>query len=599
MSSLLVLAGPPGVGKSTVGALCARRLGWRLVDTDDELARRLGLPVPEIFARHGEARFRAEEAALCRELASESAVVIATGGGTLLHEPSRQLLLSRGVGVCLTATAAELLRRLGPDAARTRPLLRASSPSGGSGAGGGLDGLEGRLTELLSARAATYRALPYHLDATAAPEAISALACAIATAENERLVVTHPTGRYDLRIGTGLLDYLGYALAGRGYSGPIAIVSDTNVGPLYAQRVAASLQAARLPCFIELIPAGEAHKNLRTLEQLYKALCSGGVERGGAVVALGGGVVGDLAGLAAATYLRGVGFVQVPTSLLAMADSSIGGKVGVDLAAGKNLVGAFKQPDLVVMDLSCLQTLPKAELRAGLGEVVKAALIAGGDAYARITALAEQFPPCPPLSLSGEEAADHQAVGDAQALTALLAPLRDALCLKRTLVQEDPEEHGRRVLLNLGHTFAHGLESFSQYALRHGDAVSLGLLAAARLSSRLGLCAAEFPRQLEQLLYRLGLPTTLPIRTAQSDSASPPAAAKDSATGATPDEKADSVGAAVAAIWSFMQRDKKRHARKTRFVLIRAPGEIVTCDLAPDEQAQDVVRTLFREPLAP
>lgn len=585
MSSRLVLAGPPGAGKSTVGPLCAARLGWRFVDTDEELARRHGLPVPEIFARHGEAQFRKSEAALCRELAAAPQLVIATGGGTLLHEPSRALLLAGGVGVCLTASPQELARRLGPDAARGRPLLRTTAPAT-------LDSLSQRLDELLRERAASYSALPYHLDTTTAPPAaLAALACGLVTAESERLAVAHPTGSYDLVLGTGLLDYVGPALAGRGYKGPLALISDSNVGPLYAARVRASLEAARLPCFVELIPAGEAHKNLRTLERLYAALSAGGVERGGAVLALGGGVVGDLAGLLAATYLRGVGFVQLPTSLLAMADSSIGGKVGVDLPAGKNLVGAFKHPDLVLMDLGCLNTLPQAELRAGLGEVVKAALIAGGDAYARIQALAAQAPSASPVPPSTTEPAS--ALPALPALPALLAPLRDALELKRALVQEDPEEHGRRIFLNLGHTFAHGLEPWSGYRLRHGDAVTLGLLCAAELSARLGLCAAQLPLALNQLLHRLGLPTTLPMEPDWEGSGAAP---KGRAQSEPTDDKSDSVTEAVRTIWAFMQRDKKRHARRNRFVLIRAPGEILTCDFVEDELAQAAVRALFPSP---
>ncbi|HRI54006.1 MAG TPA: 3-dehydroquinate synthase family protein, partial [Pseudomonadota bacterium] len=475
-----------------------------------------------------------------------------------------------------------------------------------------LDGLSQRLDELLRERAASYSALPYHLDTTAAPPAaLAALACGLVTAESERLAVAHPTGSYDLVLGTGLLDYVGYALAGRGYKGPLALISDSNVGPLYAARVRASLEAAGLPCFVELIPAGEAHKNLRTLERLYAALSAGGVERGGAVLALGGGVVGDMAGLLAATYLRGVGFVQLPTSLLAMADSSIGGKVGVDLPAGKNLVGAFKHPDLVLMDLGCLDTLPQAELRAGLGEVVKAALIAGGDAYARIQALAAQAPasPLPPSPTDqandgATDRANRSATSPAEpsarptwfalpALPALLAPLRDALELKRALVQEDPEEHGRRIFLNLGHTFAHGLEPWSGYRLRHGDAVTLGLLCAAELSARLGLCAAQLPLALNQLLHRLGLPTTLPMEPAREGSG---AAQKGRVQSEPTDGKSDSVTEAVRTIWAFMQRDKKRHARRNRFVLIRAPGEILTCDFVEDELAQAAVRALFPSP---
>jgi shikimate kinase len=232
MSRNLVLAGPPGVGKSTVGALCAARLGWRLVDTDEELVRRQGLPVAEIFARHGEAHFRGLEAALCRELASASQLVIASGGGTVVHEPSRTALLQNSVGVCLSATTPELARRLGPDAGLTRPLLRPQAPT---------DTLNQRLDALLETRATAYAALPYHLDTTSAtPAAVAEIACGLVAAEKERLIVTHPTGSYDLVIGAALLDYVGYALAGRGYSGPLAIVSDSNVGPLYAARVQAS-----------------------------------------------------------------------------------------------------------------------------------------------------------------------------------------------------------------------------------------------------------------------------------------------------------------------------------------------------------------------
>lgn len=571
MSSCFYLAGPPGVGKSTVGALCAARLGWRLVDTDEELARRLGLPVPAIFACHGEAYFRAHEAALCSELATATQVVIATGGGTLVHEPSRLLLEGLGVGVCLTATTEELVRRVGTGLAR--PLLGPTSPKVGAVS------LAERLDALLRDRAAVYRTLPYHLDTTTAtPEIIAEVVCRLVAAQHERLVVTHPTGRYDLAIGSDLLDFAGYAVAGRGYSGPIAIVSDTHVGPLYARRVEASLRAAGISCSVHLFPAGEAHKNLGTVESLCQALSDVGVERGGAVLALGGGVVGDVAGLVAATYLRGIGLIQVPTSLLAMADSSIGGKVGVDLAAGKNLVGAFKHPDLVLLDLGCLGTLPPDELTAGLAEVVKAALIAGGEAYARVQALAERAP----WGTKPEPGA--------AALPALLGPLRDALRLKACLVQEDPYEHGARTLLNLGHTFAHGLEAFSQYELRHGEAVALGLVCAVRLSARLGLCAPQFPAEFTLLLHKLGLPTALPIPPApdRTDSAQS-ASAGDGAD----NDKSVHINRAVESIWAFMQHDKKRRARRNRFVLLQAPGDVFTCDFVDDQQAKDAVWTLF------
>jgi 3-dehydroquinate synthase len=564
MRRCLVLAGPPGAGKSTVGAACAARLGWRFLDTDAELARRHGLAVAAIFARHGEPYFRAQEAELLAELATATQVVLSVGGGAVVPEPSRALLRRLGVCVCLTATPGELARRLGPGAAATRPLLVGAS-------------VEQRLAELLADRAAAYSALPYYLDTSKlSVDEVAARVCALVAAEDERLIVTHPTGSYDLVLGTDLLPQLGYALAGRRYQGPLAILSDTHVGPLYAGRVQASLAAAGLPSFVHLIEAGEAHKNLDTLAGIYQALSIGGVLRRGAVLALGGGVVGDVAGLAAATYLRGVALVQVPTSLLAMADSSIGGKVGVDTPAGKNLVGAFKHPDLVFMDLACLRTLPPRELVAGLGEIVKAALIAGGEVYARVQALPAVTADSP----------------------ALLAVLGDALRTKRILVQEDPEEHGRRILLNLGHTFAHGLEPYSGYELRHGEAVALGLLCAAQLAAGLGLCPPSLRRDLVRLFHRLGLPTMLPIasqRAVQEDLGRPGQA--PSAAGCSDDHALRSrlVEQAVESIWAFMQHDKKRLSRRIRFVLLRAPGDVFPSDLVDEQLAKEALRALFGE----
>lgn len=534
----LILAGFMGVGKSTVGQLCAQRLGFEFVDTDAVIAAREGMSIAEIFARHGEAHFRACERALVAELQARRRCVIATGGGMVVDDDNRHALLASGIGVCLTATPEAILKRVGGEhAARTRPLLRA-------------DDVRARIAELLRARAPMYADFPYHIDTTGhSPGAVADLACAIYQGERARVHVNIPeaNARYDIVLGEGLLDYAGYLLAGRGWQPPFAIVSDDQVGPRYAPRLQAALAQAGLDSFIHLMPAGEAHKTLGSVVEMYRAFGAHGLERQGAVLALGGGVVGDTAGFAAATYLRGVPLVQIPTSLLAMADSSIGGKVGVDTEFGKNLVGAFKQPDLVIADLSALATLPEREWRCGMAEVIKAALLQGGAPYARLQATAR----------AGYLA---RYAGDLERVTEILT---DAIALKRAIVQADPFERDRRALLNLGHTFGHGIEAWSGFRLKHGEAVALGLVCALRLSRDLGVCSEQTARESNALLRDAGLPT----RWAEVQAL---------LSGATLDAEA---------IWQYMLSDKKRHGKRLRFVLLRAPGDAFVSDEVTPEQA--------------
>lgn len=341
---------------------------------------------------------------------------------------------------------------------------------------------------------------------------------------------------YEISVGAGLLGSLGERLRSAGQHARVAVVTDDNVRAAWSDPVLASLRSAGLDAALFSVAPGEDSKRPEVALGLWGKLAAAGIDRDGAVIALGGGVVGDLAGFVAATYLRGLPLWQVPTSLLAMADSSVGGKVGIDLPQGKNLVGAFKQPAGVVMDLACLQTLPARELRAGLAEILKAALLAGGEAYARVRRLG-------PAELA--EAAL------ARTDSALAQVLLDAIDLKARIVAEDPHERGVRALLNLGHTFGHGLESWSGYALRHGEAVALGLLCAARLSVALGFADGALPGEVAQALAQLGLPETLSAYGLRAD---------------------------VAAIWRAMAHDKKRRAGRLRFVLLRGPGAALLHD---------------------
>jgi 3-dehydroquinate synthase len=534
MSELLILAGFMGTGKTTLGQLCARELGYEFIDADVEIERRYGMSIPQFFTEKGEAAFRQVEAALVQELITRKRAVIATGGGMIVDAANRQALLGAGVCVGLTATPEAILSRVD---ASTRPMLRG-------------DDVRARVTELLKERAPAYRELHYSVDTSSrSPAEAAAQVLAIYRAERTRMPVRVSAAfsgmseatHYDIVLGDGVLDQLGFALAGRGWTSPFAIVTDDTVGPLYAERVQAALNCAGIDAFVHVMPGGESHKTLATVEGIYRALSAHGLERGNPVIALGGGVVGDVAGFAAATYLRGVPFVQVPTTLLAMADSSIGGKVGVDTPFGKNLVGAFKQPELVVMDMACLRTLPADELRCGYAEIVKAALIDGGAAYEHICAH--------PLSTEAHVDPD------------LIRSLLDAIDLKRRVVEEDPFEKGRRALLNLGHTFGHGVEAWSHFSIKHGQGVALGMLCAVRLSLSLGLCDEAQAETVEQLLAASGLPVQLP-------------------------------GVDANQIWQLMQSDKKKRAGKLRFILFRVPGACVITNTVTEEQARWALSTL-------
>ena len=299
--------------------------------------------------------------------------------------------------------------------------------------------------------------------------------------DSVRLPVIHPTGQYDVLVGTDLLPNLAELAQIRG---PIVLITDSHVGPLHAGR------CGEVACVVTM-PAGEQHKTLATVQTIYDEMLAAGIDRQATVVALGGGVVGDVAGFVAATYLRGVDFVQCPTSLLAMVDASVGGKTGVDMLQGKNLVGAFKQPTAVLADITTLQTLPKAEFASGMAEVVKHGLIDNPDLFER-------------LETGDWRLTNQSPVSSLQSLVAT------AIEVKRTVVQEDPFERGRRATLNLGHTFGHAIEQVSGYQVRHGEGVALGLVAAANLSTRLGHCDSTLQGRIEAVLEASQLLTRIP-----------------------------------------------------------------------------------------
>ena len=296
----------------------------------------------------------------------------------------------------------------------------------------------------------------------------------------------HASRRYEVSIQQGLLDRAGELLRPLSRAEAVCVVSGERVWPLYGARLTHSLEAAgfRVPHFIH--PSGEEHKNLETYGALLGFLAEQGLSRSDLIVSLGGGVTGDLAGFAAATYQRGLDYVQIPTSLLAMVDSSVGGKTAVDLPQGKNLVGAFWQPLAVLCDPRLLETLPEEELRCGAAEVAKYAVLRDEDLFCE-------------LEKSGLAAACTEET------------IARCVSVKRDLVEEDEFDRGSRRLLNLGHSFGHAVELCSGYALRHGQAVSVGLAMIARAAAKQGVCSPETAERIASLLEKLGLPTETEI----------------------------------------------------------------------------------------
>jgi 3-dehydroquinate synthase len=518
----IVITGFMGTGKTTVGRLLAERLRRPFVDMDSEIEKHFGKPIPRIFAEDGEPVFRVFEAELCYHFSKEQGYVLSTGGGALVNSGNRKALAESGAIFCLTASVDTILDRV--ESNSDRPLLPGTRDERGK-----------RIRDLLHERRHAYSAIPIQVNTTGltplqiTDEILNALAADQEAAGMTRITVREPGGSYDICLGTGLLAQAGKLFTNRGLrAGPVAVVSNQAIAEQQYAPLQASLEAAGFTPTLCLVPEGEQYKTLATISLIYDQLLAAGLDRRSPVVALGGGVIGDMTGFAAATYLRGVPFVQIPTSLLSMVDASVGGKTGVDLPQGKNLVGAFKQPHLVIMDAEVLESLPAVEFRSGLAEVIKHGIIGNPDLFAQI----EEHGP-----------------------TSMVHLLADAVRVKVEVVQEDPFEQGRRALLNLGHTFGHAVELVSNFEVRHGEGVALGLVAAANMAVELGRCAPELAQRIRNLVDRVGLPVQW--------------------SGLDP-----------AAVHATMFFDKKRSGKTVRFIIPQALGDVVMID----DPGHDIVR---------
>jgi shikimate kinase/3-dehydroquinate synthase len=502
----IVLVGMMGCGKTSTGRCLARRLGLEFVDADCEIEWAHKMPVAEIFEKHGEAYFRAGERRVMARLLSEGPRVIATGGGAYINDQTRARISADALSVWLKADIDVLWRRV---RRRThRPLLKTADP-------------EGTLRNLMAQRYPIYgradvtvvsrdgpheavvddviAALEFHLrfspdlpepaiprESTMHAATAPALHTAISAAH--KVAVDLPSGTYDILIGPSLLGEAGAAVAAVAPGAACAIVSDEHVASLHLATLRESLDRAGIRHASVVVKPGEASKSYDVFESVCDAIIAARLERGDVVLALGGGVVGDLAGFAAACVRRGMRLVQIPTSLLAQVDSSVGGKTGINSTYGKNLVGAFHQPSLVLADSDVLRTLPPREFAAGYAEVVKYGLIGDADFFDWLDA----------------NRAEIFAGGPARARA-----VAKSCAAKAGVVMRDERELGERALLNLGHTFGHAFERLTNYdgtRLVHGEGVAIGMACAFRFSHRLGLCPIDDVARVEAHLSAAGLP---------------------------------------------------------------------------------------------
>jgi shikimate kinase/3-dehydroquinate synthase len=480
----IVLIGFMGAGKTSAARSAAAALGGSFTDTDQLIEAELGSSIEEFFASHGERAFRErEEEIVLRALETEEGAVLSLGGGAVTSERVQQAL-ERHTVVLLDVDADSAWQRAGG----RRPLARDRQ----------------RFDELLAARGPLYERLADVILPTSRRDTLRLALPAIARLPRGAKLLwgESASGAYPVYVGDGVR---GAAVVdGRGFT-----VSDEHVAELYGPAD-------------HVIGAGEEHKTLSTAEGTLRAMAAAGLGHGDHVVALGGGVVGDVAGFCAAVYQRGIGVVHVPTTVVAQVDSAYGGKTGVDLPEGKNYAGAYHQPLAVLADPSVLATLPDAEAAAGWAEVVKTALIAGGALWKRV---------------------QESTVVDRDVVVACART-------KLEVVAEDERDAGRRQTLNLGHTVGHAIETATGYTrYRHGEAVGLGLLAALSLSNQPALRA-----DVERLLAARGLPTTL-----------------------DPAVDLDAVREAVG-------RDKKRRDGVVGFVLVEAPGALTVGVPVPDDE---------------
>jgi len=522
--SRIALVGLPASGKTTLAPLLAAKLGWRWADTDDEVASFTGSTPAEILQTRGEPALReAELSALRRLLDSPASVVIACGGGLPTNGAARRLLSDAATVVWLDAPDDQLIARLGDGAGR--PLL-AGDPAR-------------RLAELRASRAGAYQAAHMRMATDAPPGETAQRLSAMVS----RAVRVDLAGRvYHVEVRPGALADIAEHLPAQ--SARVALVADRAVMDV-ARRVAASVRTTGREVTILGVSGGETAKTWAAAGRLLSRLGAAGIQRGDCLVAVGGGSVGDAAGFVAATHLRGIRWIGVPTTLLAMVDSAVGGKTGVNLPRGKNLAGAFWQPHAVLCDTEVLGTLPDRAYRSAFAEVVKYSMVVKDGLAALID-----------VSLEGLLRREAGLLTDA---------VTRCCAIKADIVTADEREAGSRAILNYGHTVGHALEAATGYdgSVMHGEAVAAGMRVAGKLSiTQLGCAPADIAWQ-DELLARCGLGAAPPL--------------------------------APARVMALIEGDKKRAGRRVGWVLLEARGAPCFGQVVPEPEVEARLAEVLRQ----
>jgi len=546
----LIITGFSGTGKSLVAVEVALRLNWDFLDTDDEIVKQTGRPIAEIFRQDGEDKFRELERETIRKACQQRQTVIAIGGGAIVDPKNYESLAQTGLIVCLEAKPETIYERLFREAAsnpdrEVRPLLAVDNP------------LE-RIRQLKDSRQPYYVKADWtiHTDGLSvgevAEEVIRASrllsrtdSCQTSVFSDKDIVcmVETRTQSYPIFVGYGLLDKLGEKMKKATLSGTATMISDENVFSLYGSKVEGILKDAGFAVNSFVVPPGEETKSMDYAIKIYDFLVEHRAERDDIIIALGGGMVGDLAGFVAATFLRGMPWVQVPTSLVAMVDASVGGKVGVNHPEGKNLIGAFYQPNLVLADPQTLTTLPQRELTSGWAEVIKHGMILDEEFVQFLESNVSRLTKLEP-----------------ELLTRAIA--RSAAIKAQVVSQDEKERAGKRTILNYGHTMAHGLEAATQYKrFLHGEAVAIGMVGATKLSQRLGLLPSAAVERQQAILQKFGLPTGFS-------------------------------GLDLTEITRAMELDKKTKGKTIRWVLLQDIGKAVIRSDVPQQEVLAVLQEL-------
>ncbi len=535
----IILGGFMATGKSSVGRRLAIVLGYDFLDLDTLIAAEEGMPISQIFSTRGESAFRALETRMVERVAGRTGCVLATGGGTIVNPLNLEALKRSGVVVALTADPDTILARIGPT--EDRPMLW------------GGDKRE-RVRLLLEQRADAYAKADLIVDASAHTidhvvnhildflslhHVIARRTTVDLPSMAESFRIALGPRSHEVIIGPGLLGEVGRLIKDLGLARTGILLTNPNDNRLFGDRVVRSLGDAGFTVTCVEFAEREEGKGLETLGWLYRRMAAERLERRSPVFALGGVVTGEMAGFAAATYLRGLPLIHIPTSLIAQVDTSIGGKVAVNLSEGKNLVGAFYQPRQVIADVETLASLPGRDFRAGLAEVVKIAAIRDRTLFEYLEANVEEV-----LS---------------QDLRALVRFVRRACEIKASIVEADEWESDVRSILNFGHTVGHAVEAATGYqGPNHGEAVAMGMVVAASIAVRRRICPAEALNRLKKLLQAFGLPTSLPIDAGE--------------------------------VLRFVRYDKKIQDRHVRFVLLREIGESAMSSLDSLEELEEALK---------